>query len=110
MNKFIKLSVVGAAAMVLVGCTMTGSSFTNGETIQPQQTSTFTNGSTTTHEVVAAIGRPNVVKRDVDGTEIWTYQRTNMEFRGSAWSFVVYHTAKGKGSSKITTIVLTFKI
>lgn len=63
-------------------------------------------------EVIEALGNPNIVTRDENGNEVWTYERyaRNVETRSDGYFVIFLFGSKeqSKGSTRSFTVIIKF--
>lgn len=67
------------AAFLASGC------MSSGMDVKPDQVKSFQPGKTTRGEIEAALGRPNVVRTNSDGTLVLVYQHVDVRVRGETF-------------------------
>ncbi len=98
-------------ALMLAGCTYTDSkkqsNFTPGVVKE-----SIVKGVTTQNDLVKLFGSPNIVSKDKDGKEVWTYSKhsASTNSKNSFFSFLIggAGSAYGNTSSASFSLVITF--
>ena len=112
------LSLLLIAGMLISGCISTPQVETdkNSQLTQGNIQLFLQSGQTTKAQVLENVGAPNVITRDSEGKEIWTYQRS-AQISGSSsknnfWTILLASQSGGssgfRSSSRMMTLIIKF--
>ena len=117
-NQTKQIGVLLASLILLPGCAsmLQPVTTTNSNLTQGNVEMNLRSGSTTKAEVLEKFGSPNVVTRDGQGKEVWTYQRAMQASQRDAvsgfWTLFLVGQSRHQGgfenTSRMITLIIKF--
>ena len=104
------ITLISLSSIILFSCAPNVPTNSNDLTLGAVQSKIYKGQSQA--EVMDVLGSPNIVTKDTQGREVWTYDRIssdkNSESGGFWFLFFGKSNASSRSSSKSLTVIITF--
>ena len=104
------ITLISLSSIILFSCAPNMPTNSNDLTLGAVQSKIYKGQSQS--EVMDVLGSPNIVTKDTQGREVWTYDRissdNNSESGGFWFLFFGKSNASSSSSSKSLTVIITF--